>query len=284
MKAISIKQPWASLICAGFKVVEDYTNTKTNLRGKILIHSFGSKCPKDFLANTLPLSISTALINEENYGNINLYSECFPANAIVGYIDVKTSVDGKYGSNKADGESVELVHTDAYLFDEPITGVKCKCKLFDYDLDENNLPPARKVARRAPRIEGNELVVPFASWLFDRINDREGERCIFLFVTEDTNDLFYNYGMEEDKFNIMDFYQFCEIAKERDEENRFFCLKNFSNIKTLRAITNDGREKTFKLKDIIMYKNIDDNDEPFIFAEYLGDEAKKAWLFCITIE
>ena len=41
MKAISIKQPWASLIAHGIKDIENRT-WKTNYRGKILIHASAS--------------------------------------------------------------------------------------------------------------------------------------------------------------------------------------------------------------------------------------------------
>ncbi len=42
MKAITIKEPWASLIVHGFKKYE-FRNWKTNYRGKILIHAGLSK-------------------------------------------------------------------------------------------------------------------------------------------------------------------------------------------------------------------------------------------------
>ena len=38
MKAITIKQPWASLICSGIKDIENRT-WKTNFRGRVLIHA-----------------------------------------------------------------------------------------------------------------------------------------------------------------------------------------------------------------------------------------------------
>lgn len=38
MKAITIKQPWASLIAAGLKDIENRT-WKTNFRGRVLIHA-----------------------------------------------------------------------------------------------------------------------------------------------------------------------------------------------------------------------------------------------------
>ena len=44
MKAITIKQPFASLIVEGIKDIENRT-WKTNLRGRVLIHASASKTP-----------------------------------------------------------------------------------------------------------------------------------------------------------------------------------------------------------------------------------------------
>ena len=42
MKAISIKQPWASLIAHGIKDIEN-RSWRTNYRGRVLIHAGASK-------------------------------------------------------------------------------------------------------------------------------------------------------------------------------------------------------------------------------------------------
>lgn len=42
MKAITVKQPWALLICAGIKDIENRT-WKTNFRGRVLIHAGAAK-------------------------------------------------------------------------------------------------------------------------------------------------------------------------------------------------------------------------------------------------
>lgn len=47
MKALTIKQPWASLIIEGYKCYE-FRGWKTNYRGKILIHA-GISLEKDML-------------------------------------------------------------------------------------------------------------------------------------------------------------------------------------------------------------------------------------------
>lgn len=47
MKALTIKQPWASLIVDGYKCYE-FRSWKTNYRGKILIHA-GKNLEKEML-------------------------------------------------------------------------------------------------------------------------------------------------------------------------------------------------------------------------------------------
>ena len=59
---------------------------------------------------------------------------------------------------------------DAYIFDEPIRGIKGKLNLFETpEIDENNLPPAHKLVRRVPRLESDCLVVPLTESSLDEI-------------------------------------------------------------------------------------------------------------------
>lgn len=104
MKTLSIKQPWASLICTprndnpnlGIKDIENRT-WKTNYRGKILIHASGSwfKYPKK--EETLGDLFSESQWEEirENYQK-NLYSildpkaitDRLPTSAIIGEVEI----------------------------------------------------------------------------------------------------------------------------------------------------------------------------------------------------
>jgi hypothetical protein len=49
---------------------------------------------------------------------------------------------------------------DAFVFDEPIMGVKGKLHLWEYDLDENNLPPAHQVNMALPVVTDDNVMVP----------------------------------------------------------------------------------------------------------------------------
>jgi hypothetical protein len=86
--------------------------------------------------------------------------EDMPLSAIIGYVDV-VGFDSD-NSNDSPWAGLDCTHwqlANAYLFDEPITGVKGKLGLFDYPIDEKNMPPAHKVEQDFPFIEGDCLNV-----------------------------------------------------------------------------------------------------------------------------
>ncbi len=157
MKTLSIQQPWASLICSGLKDVENRTWQPKEVPGRILIHASSKKVPKDFdLKYLLPEKISI-VSNLRKFGIIPEFED-MPLSAIIGYVDVvgfTTDSDSIW----AGADQIHWKLENAYLFDEPITGVKGKLNLFDYPLDENNLPPAHKVEAVFPEINGQKLTV-----------------------------------------------------------------------------------------------------------------------------
>lgn len=91
MKTLSIKQPWASLICTprndnpnlGIKDIENRT-WKTNYRGKILIHASGSPAKGKFLAMNEKQREFAA--QNENFNP--LYFEDLPTSAIIGEVEL----------------------------------------------------------------------------------------------------------------------------------------------------------------------------------------------------
>ena len=50
MKVLSVQQPWASLICAGIKDVENRTWKAAKVPGRILIHASSKKVTKNFFS------------------------------------------------------------------------------------------------------------------------------------------------------------------------------------------------------------------------------------------
>ncbi|UXD67768.1 ASCH domain-containing protein [Sphingobacterium faecium] len=149
MKALSIKQPWASLIAHGIKDIENRT-WKTNFRGRIYIHA--SSKPS---FNNLTLGLS-----HDQIDYVFLKTE-FPLltkdifyskSAIIGEVDIVDCVinhpsiwaERSYHSVSANslpfGEEDEpdyiiynWVLANAVIYDEPILNVKGKLSLWEYE-------------------------------------------------------------------------------------------------------------------------------------------------------
>lgn len=86
MKAISVKQPWASLIISGIKDIEN-RKWKTNYRGRVLIHASNSTD-----LDNLPLdSIFTPeqiLELKQHYSENVLSSFIYPHGLIIGSVEI----------------------------------------------------------------------------------------------------------------------------------------------------------------------------------------------------
>ncbi len=257
MKALTIRQPWASLICYGIKDVEN-RSWKTNFRGKLLIHSSSFKCKEDF-PYALMLEHGNAVLNDVTFGNIDL--KIFPSSAIIGYVELSDCVEGNYDSIWASAGNYQFVLKNAHFFDEPIMGVKGKLNLFDYDLDENNLPPSHKVELRYPKIENDELIIPVSNQEFER--DLKDEKINFvLYETDYLINLFFDRSGEDNKFQYKE---------------------NIKNLTKVRLQAKDGREKTFKLLGIEFLQEKDENEEAVMVESIYGDK-DESWYFVVSFE
>lgn len=67
MKVLSIKEPFATLICKGDKTIET-RSWKTNYRGEILIHASGKSLAREYLINPFVVELIGGM--KFNYGNI----------------------------------------------------------------------------------------------------------------------------------------------------------------------------------------------------------------------
>ena len=67
MKVISIKEPFATLIMNGSKLIET-RSWKTNYRGELYIHASGKSLAKEYLKNPYVLELIKDM--DMNYGNI----------------------------------------------------------------------------------------------------------------------------------------------------------------------------------------------------------------------
>jgi hypothetical protein len=167
VKTLSVKQPYATLICAGVKRVENRT-WKTDYRGRLLIHASGDHnaypdldcLPKKF-AEKIISGKKNALI--KNYDKLldNTYffygenpaqnrdphiwlkdavKKCgffMPAQAIIGEVTLSNIVDTLYDLDNDDVDFAEKgccywILTDPVLYDKPIINVMGRLRLWDF--------------------------------------------------------------------------------------------------------------------------------------------------------
>ena len=140
MKALSIKQPWASLIAHGIKNIEN-RGWRTNFRGRILIHTCAKSAGQ----------MSQILTNEQYYcvketgWRDGTYK---PLSAIIGEVDIVDCVINHSSiwaeKSNPNNESILLpnpvynwVLANPVLYANPILNVKGKLSFWDYELVEN---------------------------------------------------------------------------------------------------------------------------------------------------
>ena len=165
MKALTVKQPWASLIIKGVKDVENRTWKIADVPAKVLIHAGTSLDTKavEFLDQDLTeqgFEASNAIV----MGTMPEYKE-LPRSAVLGYVTFKQCMEN-YPSVWAFPDSYHWVIDEVYEFDQPVNGVKGQLGLYNYPIDPANLPPAHKAAPKMPHIEGKTLVLPLSAEAF----------------------------------------------------------------------------------------------------------------------
>lgn len=155
MKAISIKQPWASLIVHGIKDIENRT-WATKYRGKVLIHASGTwfKYPNsDSTLGDLFTDFQWEKIRE-NYDQ-NLYSilepkaiiDRLPISAIIGEVEI---IDCVINHESIWAEKTEFAQSgnqrfyknkpiynwvlaNPVLYEKPITNIKGKLSFWEFE-------------------------------------------------------------------------------------------------------------------------------------------------------
>lgn len=129
MKAISIKQPWASLIAHGIKDIENRTWScpKKYLGQRVLIHASSSKPVFRYSINQYDIirKSSQSLI-------FNCMYDGFPKGAIIGSVVIAECVQN-HPSVWAEKRVWNWVLKDAVLFDKPIRDVKGKLGFWEHD-------------------------------------------------------------------------------------------------------------------------------------------------------
>ena len=127
MKAITIKQPWASLIVHGIKDIEN-RSWSTKFRGRVLIHATakGEKRSWGSLSDiqSSKLLQSGSSLNKTSFSNL-------PTGSIIGSIEIVDCIMN-HPSVWADKGVYNWVLANPILFPEPIP-VKGKLSFWEYD-------------------------------------------------------------------------------------------------------------------------------------------------------
>ena len=152
MKTISLRQPWAYLICSGIKDIENRTwKLPEKYKGqRVLIHASA-----DRKLNLMALTreqYNDACDKFEWNGAMKPVDQ-WPRSAIIGAVKFSDCVINHpsiwaepsnevykdpqiYGDNKIDSAVWNWVLANPILFDKPILNVKGKLGFWDYDLPE----------------------------------------------------------------------------------------------------------------------------------------------------
>lgn len=139
MKAISIRQPWASLTAAGIRDI-DISNRDTHYRGPVLLVASARRVGRDF-GHDIPTDWYCRVRNAQALGLIP-YDEELPVSCAVGLAHL-TDCTATMQNSPWSAMGNNWVLRDAQLFTNPIFGVKGKQGLFEVtEVQEEHLPPS----------------------------------------------------------------------------------------------------------------------------------------------
>lgn len=145
MRAISIRQPFASLTAAGIRDL-DVSNRDTKYRGRVLIHASSRRVGKD-CGKDMTIDQYCRLRNAQALGVIP-YDEEVPLSSIIGFAELVDCTTEQTDSDWDSGNGIRWVLRDPRIFDTPITGIKGKQGLFDLpELTEEMLPSYHEPAK-----------------------------------------------------------------------------------------------------------------------------------------
>ncbi|MDM1494968.1 ASCH domain-containing protein [Myroides odoratimimus] len=125
-KAISVKQPWAELICLGIKDVENRT-WKTKFRGRVFIHA------------PMHPDKTSKLSKEREEATAHIEEFHFKNSAIIGEATIVDCVQNHKSIWADKGEGIwHWVLKDAVFYDKPIENVKGRLGIWNINLEELN--------------------------------------------------------------------------------------------------------------------------------------------------
>lgn len=148
MKTISIKQPWAYLICSGIKNIENRT-WPTKFRGRVLVHAGAKSDSRSHFINNLftPAQWEEMKITGGSSLLWKMVKGDWELSAIIGSVEIVDCVQNHtskwaekpvYNPYKFEYETniYNWVLANPVLFAEPILNVKGKLSFWDYLMNE----------------------------------------------------------------------------------------------------------------------------------------------------
>lgn len=152
MKAISIKQPWAFLVCSGIKDIENRT-WPTKFRGRVLVHASAKYQSLEVLSED-----QWNFLQSKAFAN-NVSIKVFETGVIIGSVEIvdcvinhksiwaekSTEIKDKAGRVVHEFKIYNWVLANPVLFTEPIMNVKGKLSFWDYPMTEDQYLNLSKV-------------------------------------------------------------------------------------------------------------------------------------------
>ena len=187
MKALSIQQPWGTLICAGIKDVENRSWKLDSVPLTVLIHTGAKRQSID--ETTMPIIWSNPIENAQTMGVIGWLKD-MPTSAIIGIATIdrceedNSSIWAQTGSQAR----YKWVMRDVKLFEEPILNVKGKLGIFDIPEITTDKLPRRRTTATITR-DKRHITIPLCKELFMQLKDNEAD-TVTLNLTEDNLYLF----------------------------------------------------------------------------------------------
>lgn len=175
MKAISIDQPWASLVVSGIMDVTPSLPVLRDYRGPVLVVSIKSSDAVSELERA-PYEWLQVVMNRIYLGDLPELNE-MPMNKALGVVDIIDCVKDAYSmwdNWQNNGDVLRLAN--ARIFDTPISSWK--------DIDVDNLPPFHVFKKHIPVYENGKLILHVGPTAYDRYCSGEFF-SVSLFIDED---------------------------------------------------------------------------------------------------
>ena len=159
MKALVLKQPWATLVASGIVDVLQF-NKNTDYRGRVLLYAKRTTL-KDKDYADMPIEWLDTINNHFDFGNLETMGITSAFIGIADLVDVTTDTSSSVWAKGNQG-AFKWVFANAKLFDTPhLVNIRTNSLVIDtVELDENNLPPSHTAIIKYPYYEGKELVIP----------------------------------------------------------------------------------------------------------------------------